>query len=154
MLAALLVGGAGTSPVAADDPPPIVPPPGVTAPPAPTGSTTPGPTYVITPGVGGSELGAPADQKSVDEARKADHRATQRPASTATGSPGSPAPRTGAQSEYVTGPQTPLAVDLDHVDRVGILWRGFAAAVMALVLIEISIVRGYLRRRSVRARSA
>jgi len=149
----LLLGTLGALPASAEDPPPIVPP-GVTAPPTPTGSITPGPSYVITPGVGGSELGATSDPKALDDAKKADRAA---------GSPGKPsvpkADRTTAKPgeeprvTAVAGPQRPLGV-VAGPDPVGLLWRGIAAAVVMLVLFEITVVRRYLLRRRRRAVTA
>jgi len=138
----LLVLGAGTSPAtAAFTPPPI---------PSPSGGPSSGPTYVITPGVGGSELPPPSDQKAVDDATKADRRASHHtPPDDVPGAKIVTTP--GADDNAVAGPQTPLAVTMDHVDRVGILWKGFAAAVLMLVLIEITVVRRYLLRRRVTA---
>jgi hypothetical protein len=144
--AVLLLGGVGALPASADDPPPIQPP-GITQPPTPTGSITPGPTYVITPGVGGSELGAPSDQKALDEATKADR------ATSPSGKPSAPQsvptiaePGDDPTATAVAGPQKPLGAVADP-DPVGLLWRGIAAAVVMLVLFEITVVRRYLLRR-------
>jgi hypothetical protein len=142
-LAVLLVGGVGAVPASADDPPPILPP-GVTPPTvAPTHKAPSGPTYVITPGVGGSDLPAPGDQKAVDDAKKTDLRSDHRSGA----KPESTKPRNGRAGAAVTGPQTPLGSVSDSPSPVGLLWKGVAATVMMLVLFEITVVRRYLLRR-------
>jgi hypothetical protein len=72
VLAVFLLGGVGATPAHAEDPlPPPIVPPGVTTPPDGDNEVPPGPTYVITPGSEGTELGEPADQAEIDEAKKA-----------------------------------------------------------------------------------
>jgi hypothetical protein len=149
----LLLGGVGALPASAEDPPPIQPP-GVTAP-TPTGPVTPGPTYVITPGVGGSELPDPSDPQAVEDAKKADRAAAGKPSAPTSdrsgAEPGGKAPAPSGSA--VAAPQEPLGT-VAAPDPVGLLWRGIAAAVVMLVLFEITVVRRYLlrpRRRAVTA---
>ena len=146
-LATFLLGGVGAMSASADDPPPIQPPPGVTGTTNP-GTSTPGPTYVITPGVGGSDLGAPGDRKALEDAQKADKPQAEKTAGAKpdakAGTPNSGAGRTGTA---VTGPQTPLDASTTGTDSVGLLWRGLAAVVMMLVLFEITEVKRFLVRR-------
>jgi hypothetical protein len=61
-VAALLLAtlGLGVGPALADDPPPPLVPPGVSAP-TPTVRPSSGPTFVVTPGDPGGDLGAPDD---------------------------------------------------------------------------------------------
>lgn len=149
MLAVLVVGGAGAVPAPADTPPPI---------PAPSGFPSSGPTYVITPGVGGSELPAPSDEKAVEKAKQADQQAahqthpTHRTRRTKAGPPPHQPP-THAAGE-VAGPQTPLTAGAAPTRTVGLLVRGFAALVAMVVMFEIVAVRRHLfgaRRRAVTA---
>ena len=159
---ALVVTGAGGSPASADNPPPPISPPGVTPPPEPSDPPATGPVYVITPGVGGSELPAPADQQAVEQAKQADkarsarsarptHPARPTGSAAGTRSP-SPTPVPAATSgprpgTEVAGPQTPLALPPAAGEDVGLGLRGFAALVTMLVLFEITAVGRYLSRR-------
>jgi hypothetical protein len=133
---ALVVTGAGTLPASAADP---TAPPGFSPPPIPTPSAggSSGPTYVITPGVGGSELPAPSDQKAVEKAKKAD-RARQQ---SGTKPPVHVDQKSDGGGTAVAGPQTPLRSQAVTHRNVGLLWRGFAALVVLLVMFEITAVR-------------
>lgn len=140
VLAAFALAGTGTA-FAEDLPDPIAPP-GVT-PPADGGDNQvpPGPTYVVTPGAGGSDLGEPADQAEIAEAKKAGTQAPatgKRPAGTtkktekAVDGGGLMPVLPGQQSEAVT---TPL-------DRWWVVGSG---ALLLLVLLDL--VRSATRRR-------
>ncbi|RNL80088.1 hypothetical protein [Nocardioides marmorisolisilvae] len=142
---ALLVLGASTTFATADDAPPT--PPAFTPPPIPTPSdgASSGPTYVITPGVGGSELPTPSDPKDVAKAKQAD----QAQHHAGTGKHGSADPGTeepGRASGETAGPQTPLAHPTS-ADKVTPVLRGFAALVAMVVLYEITAVRRSVFRR-------
>jgi hypothetical protein len=151
VLAAILLG-AGTLPAWADDPTPtptssaVVTPPPI---PAPSDMPSPGPTYLITPGVGGSELPAPSDKKAVENAMKADRGRAKHSAGKAgvTAHHGHAGTKAGTGLTEVAGPQTPLAVPAVSPEKAGPLLRGFAALVAALVLFEITAVRRYVFRR-------
>jgi len=149
VLAVLVVGGAGAAPATADTPPPI---------PAPSSFPSSGPTYVITPGVGGSELPAPSDEKAVEKAKQADqqpsHQTHQKSRTHRTkAGASSQQPPTHAAGE-VAGPQTPLTAGATPTRTVGLVVRGFAALVAMVVMFEIVAVRRHLsgaRRRAVTA---
>jgi hypothetical protein len=130
-----------SAPTFADDP---APPAGFTPPPIPTPSSadTSGPTYVITPGVGGSQLPAPSDHKAVEKAKKADQTRHRSPTKRTPGSA-----RPGRSRTAVAGPQTPLATAAGSSEKVAPALRGFTALVAMLVLYEITAVRRYLLRR-------
>lgn len=155
-LAAVLGGGVGATPASADDPPPILPP-GVTTPAStpgvtPSNQVPPGPTYVITPGVGGSELPAPSDSKAVEEAKKSDQQAEQQAhqQAPAKGSPTPHAPKTVVQARTggaVTGPGSDWMVVAVRPQPVGLLWRSMAGVVLMVVLFEITEVKRRLQRR-------
>ena len=159
LVLAAAVLGAGALPAAADDPPPTTPS-GFTPPPLPNPSTmpSPGPTYVITPGVGGSELPPPSDQHAVDEAKKAERAAqTKHPTTTTTTSQGHQAKPSGTQPgrgpvTEVAGPQTPITSIAGPTASVGVLWRVLAFLVAVVVMFEITEVQRYVfRRRTVTA---
>jgi hypothetical protein len=157
-LAFLLLGAGATVATADDDPPPIGPP-GFT-PPAGDPSDPPlhGPTYVITPGVGGSGLPAPSDPEAVRRAQQADsaQKSAGRPAGGGTGTAtgthagthagagGTSSPqaqeRRGTSAE-TAGPQTPFGRTASTTSKVEPLLRAFAALVAMLVLYEITAVR-------------
>ena len=130
----LAVLGAGAVPATAADPAPT--PPAFTPPPLPDPSDPAyrGPTYVITPGVGGSALPAPSDPREVAKARQADR-------SRHTAAPARSGPGARARAGPVTaGPQSPLAPTAGSGEKVGIALRGFAALVALVVLCEAMTV--------------
>jgi hypothetical protein len=129
---ALALTGVGAGPaLGADTPPPPLLPPGVTV---PTTHATPssGPTFVITPGSPGDDLGAPATAPvpTKQPAKKPRHRptptGTQAPAPTAKGPAG-----TDASSEVSAAEAT--------------WWKVGAGLLLVLVLTEIGRI-GFRRR--------
>ena len=145
----LIVLGASALPATADDvaPPPI---------PTPSGGSTSGPTYVITPGVGGSELPAPSDPKDVELAKQADQakRAAQHHARAGAGkhstTRSTPAARPGRPPSTATvtaGRQTPLVTTTAVGETAAPAVRAFAALVAMVVLFEITAVRRSVFRR-------
>jgi hypothetical protein len=133
--------GPGVAPATADGPPPPAPP-GVTVPAVP-GSMPSGPTYEVTPGVGGSELPPPTDPKvAAKHAAQAQH-----PRSTP---PATPVPRVGktprapgagpAAAPSATG--TPEGPGSSSEDLV---WELGAAALLVLVLSDFLRI-GFRRR--------
>lgn len=145
----LAVLGAGALPATAAEPSPT--PPGFTPPPLPDPSDPAyrGPTYVITPGVGGSELPSPSDPRDIEQAKKEDrshqHAGTgkaDKPATSGKPGPGKPA----RASTETAGPQTPLVTAASR-EKVAPALRGFAALVAMVVLFEITAVRRLVFRR-------
>jgi len=142
VLAAFALGGVGTTSALADDIPDPITPPGVTAPPDDgENEVPPGPTFVITPGSEGDELGEPADQKQIDEAKKAITRGP--------GSGKAPTDTKKTPGATVAGPEAPaqagteqqvaaLATPLDRWWMVG------SGVLLLLVLVEL--VRAATRR--------
>jgi hypothetical protein len=147
VLAVFLLGGVGATPAHAEDPlPPPIVPPGVTTPPDGDNEVPPGPTYVITPGSEGTELGEPADQAEIDEAKKA--------SGTAPGTKKIPsAGPTRTPGVTVAGPEAPAQAPTAQGDPVstgplGPWWAVGAGALLLLVLVELG--RAATRRGAVR----
>ncbi|MFL6157092.1 MAG: hypothetical protein ACJ72D_13410 [Marmoricola sp.] len=144
VLAFLLLGaGAGASVATANDDPPPIGPPGFTPPVGdPSDPPLRGPTYVITPGVGGSELPAPSDPEAVRRAKHAD--SVKKPAGRQAGAGGTVSPRTqerAGTSAETAGRQTPFGRTASTTSKVEPLLRAFAAVVAMLVLYEVTAVR-------------
>lgn len=145
VLAALAFGGVGATPAHADDPlPPPIVPPGVTTPPDDGGNEVPpGPTYVITPGSEGTELGDPADPAQVEEAKQAAEKASGVPKK-----PGA----TKTSGVTVAGPEAPAQVptgqrDLAAAQPLDSRWVIGSGALLLLVVVDL--VRTAARRRTV-----
>lgn len=152
VLAAALgvVLGASALPASADDGAPATP--GFTPPPLPDPSdpSDSGPTYLITPGVGGSALPAPAEPKAVEKAKKAERSAgADRPARQAPST--APPSRTPG---VVAGPVAPVVRPAAAPEEVGLLLRAFAALVAMVVMCEVLAVRRAVFRRRRRAVTA
>ncbi len=143
VLAAFALGGVGATTALADDtlPPPITPP-GATAPPdTDQNQVPPGPTYVITPGAGGSELGAPADPAEVAAAEEAAREAAEQAAVKAPKTPKKSTKKsTKAPGATVFGPQVPDQARPGSVPGpaapLGTWWLIGSGAVLLLVLAE------------------
>lgn len=140
LVVAFALAAAGSTAAFADDLPPPIVPPGVTPPPDTSGNDVPpGPTYVITPGTGGTELGEPADQRQIDEARKALSRApgaAEVPTDTTKKAPGTSVagPKAPAGPQAAQGPGTQL-VAAAPLDRWWLIGSGL---LLLLVLLELA----------------
>lgn len=138
MLVALTfaLSGLGVTPVHADgDPPPLLPPPGVSDPGA--GASVPaGPTYEITPGVGGSKLPPPSDPKVAAHHAKVAAKKAKTPRRSA--------PVTSTSRESVA-PATALRPVTASTTREDLAWEVGAGALLLLVLTDLGRVG--LRRR-------
>lgn len=141
VLAAFAFGGAGATSASAADPlPPPILPPGVTAPPDGGGNDVPsGPTYLITPGTGGTELGAPVNQEQIDEAEKALSRA---PGKAKGKAPAGTKQKSGAT---VSGPDSPARVqaraaraDLAAPSPLEPWWLVGSGVLLLYVLLELA----------------
>lgn len=133
-----VLSGVGAVQAYADDTPPIVPPPGVTDPGAGASAPT-GPTYEVTPGVGGSHLGKPVDPKVA--AQHADQAAKK------AATPKKVAPQGTPRTDGATvSPPTALpSVGAGRTTREDVLWEIGAGAL--LVLLVWDLLRVVLRRR-------
>ncbi|HET6153156.1 MAG TPA: hypothetical protein VFE15_09370 [Marmoricola sp.] len=118
-------------------PPPIAPP-GVTVPGSAGGGSTPGPTYVVTPGSTGTGLGHPVGKAGLEQAKKADQTAKAKPG----------APRTKGQRTA-----TPVATPAEDGDVAGAGGGGSTATWLMvasgglLAYLLLDLLRVVLRRR-------
>lgn len=135
----------GTGTALAEDLPDPITPPGITPPPdGGDNQVPPGPTYVITPGAGGSELGEPADQAEINEAKKAAD--TKAP-----GKGKAPAGTTKKSGSTVAGPGAlPLLPGERASDPTAPLdrwWLVGSGAVLLLVVLELGVAASHRLRR-------
>ncbi|MFL6158969.1 MAG: hypothetical protein ACJ72D_23010 [Marmoricola sp.] len=150
-LIGLLLGALLATPAVADPVPPPPLPPGVTDAPSNPGTAKPGPTYVITPGSAGNQLGSPTDQAGLAKAKAAAQKAAQDAArkaarktvGKASGVPGSTVP--GAVVAEPAGSTGPVLGDAAG-GRQGTWLLVAAGALLAYLLTDlIRVVRRRIR---------
>lgn len=133
----------GAAPASADIPPPPAPP-GVTVP-GPTSMPT-GPTYEVTPGVGGTRLPSPVDPKvaaqHAKDAKKAQQKATTSRAA------GAKNPQNAEQASSPNLGRPPAQV-AGSPATLSVWWQVGAGGLLALLLVDALRSALSLRRRTV-----